>query len=235
MPLPVVECKAEVRAVRRLAPEILEADLRLLEPAEFPFEAGQWVSVPLGPKTVRAYTIASTPASRCQITLCADVTPGGIGSRWFRALAPGQVVEFKGPTGGFVFTRADPRRPLFVAEEIGIVPIHSILWDLYQTGFGRPASLIYWCRDPSWLAYDGEFRLLARRYPPFEYLPVVREAVGGWQGEKGEAPDLVERTVPSVQGLIAYVSGGGEMIKKVREVLMAKGMERKAVKWEKFW
>jgi len=235
MPLPVVDCKAEVQAVRRLTTEILEADLRLLEPAEFTFEAGQWVSVPFGPKSVRPYSMASTPQDRRQITLCADVAPGGIGSRWFRALAPGQIVEFKGPTGGFVFTRADPRRPLFVAEEIGVVPIRSILWDLYQTGFGRPASLIYWCRDPSWLVYDGEFRLLARRYPPFEYLPVVREAVGGWQGEKGEAPDLVERVVPSIAGLIAYVSGGGEMINKVRQVLMAKGMERKAVKWEKFW
>ncbi len=235
MPLPIVDCKAGVQAVRRLTAEILEADLRLLEPAEFTFEAGQWVSVPFGPKSVRPYSMASTPRDRRQITLCADVAPGGIGSRWFRALAPGQVVEFKGPTGGFVFTRADSRRPLFVAEEIGIVPIRSILWDLYQTGFGRPASLVYWCRDPSWLAYDGEFRLLARRYPPFEYLPVVREAVGGWQGEKGEAPDLVERVVPSVAGLIAYVSGGGEMINKVRQVLMAKGMERKAVKWEKFW
>jgi hypothetical protein len=35
--------------------------------------------------------------------------------------------------------------------------------------------------------------------------------------------------------LIAYVSGGGEMIKKIRAVLTAKGMERKAIKWEKFW
>ncbi len=231
----VFECKADVLAVRRLTPEILEVDLRLLEPAEFPFEAGQWVSVPLGPKTVRAYTIASTPVSPKRITLCADVTPGGIGSKWFRALAPGQIVEFKGPTGGFVFTRADPRRPLFVAEEIGIVPIRSILWDLYQTGLGRPAMLIYWGRDPSWLAYSAEFSLLARRFPPFEYLPIVREAVGGWQADKGEAPDLVERVVPSVEGFVAYVSGGGEMINKVRQVLMAKGMERKAVKWEKFW
>jgi len=231
----VVQCRARVEAVRRLTPEILEVDLSLLEPAEFPFEAGQWVSVPFGPKRVRAYSIASTPINRKEITLCADVAPGGIGSGWFRTLRPGEVVEFKGPTGGFVFNRADPRRPLFVAEEIGIVPIRSILWDLFQTGFGRPATLIYWCRDPSWLAYHSEFSLMVRRYPSFEYLSVVREPVGGWQGEKGEAPDIVERAVPSVEGLIAYVSGGGEMINKVRAVLMAKGMERKAVKWEKFW
>ncbi len=231
----VVQCQAKVEGVRSLTPNIVEADLSLLEPTEFSFEAGQWVSVPFGPKRVRAYSIASTPATLRRITLCADVAPGGIGSEWFRALQPGQAVEFKGPTGGFVFNRADPRRPLFVAEEIGIVPIRSILWDLYQTGFGRPALLIYWCRDPSWLAYDAEFRLLARRYPSFDYLPVVREPAGRWQGEKGEAPDLVERTVASIEGLIAYVSGGGEMINKVRAVLMAKGMERKAVKWEKFW
>ncbi|MBI4590646.1 MAG: hypothetical protein HY725_17595 [Candidatus Rokubacteria bacterium] len=235
MPAKVVQCRARVEAIRRLAPEILEVDLRLLEPAEFPFEAGQWVSVPFGPKRVRAYSIASTPVSRRQITLCADVAPGGIGSKWFRALTPGQVVEFKGPTGGFVFNRADPRRPLFVAEEIGIVPIRSILWDLCQTGLGRPATLIYWGRDPSWMAYHAEFGVMARRYPPFEYLPVVRDSGAGWQGEKGEAADVVDRAVPSVKGLIAYVSGGGEMINKVRAVLMAKGMERKAVRWEKFW
>jgi len=231
----VIRCKARVEAVRSLTPEILEVDLAMEDPAEFAFEAGQWVSVPFGPKTVRAYSIASVPSDRRMITLSADVTPDGIGSRWLKALKAGDRVEFKGPTGGFVFSRADPRRPLFVAEEIGIVPIRSMLWDLYQTGFGRPARLIYWARNPSWLAYDGEFRLLARRYPSFEYLPVVRDPLGGWHEEKGEAPELVDRAVSCVERLVAYVSGGGEMIGRVRQVLMGKGMERKAVRWEKFW
>jgi ferredoxin-NADP reductase len=230
----VLQCKARVEAVRSLTPEIREADLRMEKPAEFAFEAGQWVSVPFGPKTVRAYSIASTPSNRRVITLCADVTPNGIGSKWLEGLRVGDAVEFKGPTGGFVFNRADPRRPLFVAEEIGIVPIRSILWDLYETGFGRPALLVYWARTPAWLAYDGEFRFLARRYPAFTYLPVVKESAGAGQ-EKGEAPDLVDRTATSTDGLIAYVCGGGGMIGKVREVLVGKGMERKAVRWEKFW
>jgi hypothetical protein len=34
---------------------------------------------------------------------------------------------------------------------------------------------------------------------------------------------------------VAYVAGGAATIAAVREVLMAKGLERKAVKWEKFW
>jgi NAD(P)H-flavin reductase len=221
--------------MRALSRDVLEVDLDLLEPADLAFEAGQWVSVPFGRKNVRAYSIASTPRSPARLTLCADVAPAGIGSRWFRGLAPGAAVSFKGPLGGFVFSRADPRRPLFVAEEIGIVPIHSILGDLYETGFGRPATLVYWARDPGWLVYDAEFRSLARRYPAFAYHRVVETAAAGWTGGRGALSDVIGRLVTGVAGLVAYVAGGAETIKRVREVLMAKGLDRKAVKWERFW
>lgn len=229
------ECRARVGAVRSLTPQILEADLAMEEPGALAFEAGQWVSIPFGPKIVRAYSIASTPRSPRLITLCADVTPGGIGSDWFRGLKPGDPVRFKGALGGFVFSRADNRRPLFVAEEIGIVPIRSILNELYETGFGRPAWLIYWARDPGWLAYDAEFRSLARRFPAFAYHPVVGHASRGWSDAVGAAADIVQMLATDAAGLVAYVSGGGETINRVRDVLVAKGMERKAVRWEKFW
>ncbi len=229
------ECRARVAAVRRLALEILEIDLLMVEPPTLAFDAGQWVSVPFGPKTVRAYSIASTPQSPKLLTLCADVAPGGIGSRWFRALAPGDEVKFKGPLGGFVFTRADPRRLLFVAEEIGIVPVRSIISELYATGFGRPAALAYWARDPGWLAYDAEFSSLARRYPSFAYHPVVASATGPWQDAAGGLAEVVGRIVPDVAGLVAYVAGGEQMIHRVRDLLVANGLDRKSVKWEKFW
>ncbi|MBI2159582.1 MAG: hypothetical protein HYU25_04185 [Candidatus Rokubacteria bacterium] len=229
------ECRARVIAVRRLAAAILEIDLLMVEPPELAFAAGQWVSVPFGPKTVRAYSIASTPQSQKLLTLCADVAPGGLGSRWFRALAAGDEVRFKGPLGGFVFTRADPRRPLFVAEEIGIVPVRSIVGELYATGFGRPAALAYWARDPGWLVYDAEFLSLARRYPSFAYHPVMASATGPWQDAAGGLAEVVDRIVPDVEGLVAYVCGGERMIQRVRDRLVAKGLDRKAVRWEKFW
>ena len=229
MPAKPVACRARVTAVRALAPAILEADLVLIEPPALEFEAGQWVSVPFGPKTVRAYSIASTPRSPTTITLCADVAPDGLGSRWFRALAPGAEVEFKGPLGGFVLPRSDARRPLFVAEEIGIVPIRSILADLDETGVDRPATLVYQARSEANLVYDDEFRARARRHPGFAYHPGVSA------GEGARAEALVDRLVTDVTGLVAYVAGGGATIAKVREVLMGKGLERKAGKWEKFW
>jgi ferredoxin-NADP reductase len=224
-----------VVATRTLTPDVIEVDLRMVDPPELRFEAGQWISVPFGPKTVRAYSMVSPPGSGRTLTLSVDVSPGGLGSRWVRGLAPGDPVEFKGPTGGFVVTRADPRALLFVAEEIGIVPIRSILTHLFETGLGRPAALIFWGREPGWLVYDRQFRALARRYPAFAYLPAVRAAPAGWRGETGEAHEAVDRLVHSVDRLLAFVCGGGETIKRVREVLVKKGMDRKSVRWEKFW
>jgi NAD(P)H-flavin reductase len=229
------DCRAEVTGVRWLTPEVIEVDLRVLDPADFRFEAGQWVSVPFGPKNVRAWSIASSPTRRGTITLAVDVTPGGIGSQWLRGLKAGDPVRFKGPTGAFVFNRADSRRALFVAEEIGIVPVRSILLHLYETGYGRANGLLFWARDPSWLLYDAELRSLARRYSSFSYFPILREAPAGWRGEQGEVVDAVDRLIHSVDRLVIYVCGGDETIRRVRDALVKKGMDRKSVRWEKFW
>ena len=181
---------------------------------------------------MRAYSIASTPRLLPAITLCADVAPRRSGSRWFRGLTPGSEIEFKGPLGGFVWSRGETRRPLFVAEEIGIVPIRAILADLDAQGVELAATLVYWARDRSWLVYDDDLRALARRHPGFAYHPIVRT------GERIAAEEMaavVDRLVTDVGGLVAYVAGGEVAIHRVREALMAKGLERRAVKWEKFW
>src|SRR5437660_852306 len=172
MPVRPRECVARVTATRVLTPDVLEADLAMVEPATLAFDAGQWVSVPFGPKTVRASSLASSPRAPALITLCADVAPGGIGSAWFRGLRPGQDVRFKGPLGGFVLDPGDARRLVLVAEEIGIVPIRSIAGELAAAGFERPTTLVYSARDPGWLVYDADLRRLSegrdrhRRSPP---------------------------------------------------------------------
>ena len=45
----------------------------------------------------------------------------------------------------------------------------------------------------------------------------------------------MERLVHSVDRLVVYVVGGGETIHRVRGALVKKGMDRKSVRWEKFW
>jgi ferredoxin-NADP reductase len=215
------DCRARVAAVRQLAPAIVEVDLRMEDPARLDFDAGQWISVPFGPKTVRAYTIASTPRDGNLLSLCADVAPAGIGSRWLAALVVGEEVGFKGPLGGFVFDRTDARRPLFVAEEIGIVAIRSIVADLAETDALPAATLVHWVPGREHLIYADELAGLVRDHPGFVYHPVV----GGELGVDHFASDA----------RVAYVAGGGALIRRVRDAFVSRGLDRKAVKWERFW
>ncbi|HMH53871.1 MAG TPA: hypothetical protein VK548_26805, partial [Candidatus Acidoferrum sp.] len=64
--------------MRVISAEILEVDLDLREPTDLPFEAGQWISVPFGPKNVRAYSIASTPLPKIGPGLKATLASYGI-------------------------------------------------------------------------------------------------------------------------------------------------------------
>jgi CDP-4-dehydro-6-deoxyglucose reductase len=220
MPAAPRDCRARVSAVRTLVPDVLEVDVDLLEPPTLAFEAGQWISVPFGDRRVRAYSIASSPRSPARLTLCADVAPDGLGSRWFRGLAPNAEVRFKGPLGGFVLPAGETRRLLFVAEEIGIVPIRAILSELSAS---RPAVLIYGAPD-SRRPYDAELRARTRGDAAFAYHAVsARDVVDAVRGVDVDA------------GVLAYVAGGEATIKEVREALRGRGLDRKAIKWERFW
>ena len=207
----------------------------MVDPPEFAFEAGQWISVPFGPKVVRAWTIWSSPTHRRTITISVDVAPVASARSGFAPSRRAIPVEFKGPTGGFVFNRADPRRAVFVAEEIGIVAVRAILADLYETGYGRPTILIYWARDPRGSSTTPS----SARWPAaIQDSPMSRRCErrpAGWRGETGEAAAAVDRLVHSVDKLVVYVCGGGDTVNAVRDALVKKGMDRKSVKWEKFW
>ena len=217
--------RSRVSAIRWLAPPVVEADLELLDPPPLVFQAGQWISIPLGGKTVRAYTIASPPSQDHVLTLCVDVGPEGPGSKWFKALRVGQEVSFKAPNGDFVLRKGSGLAPIFVAEEIGIVPFRSMLLDLFERPVPRDVLLLFGAARRELLVYDQEFGAMAARHPKFRYLSTLDEPL--WE--------LVDRTVASTEGKEAYLCGGGTMIARVREWLMAHGMERRLIKREKFW
>ena len=219
------DCSGRIVDVRWLAPQVVEADLELVEPPFLLFQAGQWISIPLGPKSVRAYTIASPPSQAHVLTLCVDVGPEGPGSKWFKTLGVGQGVSFKAPNGDFVLRKGSGLTPVFVAEEIGIVPIRSMLLDLFEGEVTSEIFLLFGASKRELLVYHDELEALAALPARFRYVHSLKDPL--WE--------LIERIMPSTEGKEAYLCGGGTMITRVREWFLAHGMERRFIKREKFW
>ena len=160
-----------------------------------PSTAGQWVSVPFGPKIVRAYSIASTPRSPSSITLCADVAPDGparAGSgrspRAVRSSSRAPSAASCGPhraAAAAVRGRGDRHRPH---------PRHPASTSR-RRGFEPAGTLVYWARDPGWLVYDAE---LPRAVPPAPGLlvsPRAARAARDLARRDGVCHEAVDRLV----------------------------------------
>jgi CDP-4-dehydro-6-deoxyglucose reductase len=228
-------CRARVEAIRWLDPVILEVDLAMVEPAELAFEAGQWIAFPLGAKTVRPYSIASPPSDRRRIRLGVDVKPGGTGSRFFRDLRVGDEVSFQPPLGTLTLLPGSTAPVLMVAEEIGVVPFRSILLGEAANGFPRPVTLYFTAPARGHLLYHDDLAGLAAVHPPFRYHPILSAPDPDWRGVTGSLLTVLGGDVADLRGHDVLLCGGSELVRAARELCLARGADRKRLRYEKFW
>ncbi len=228
-------CRARVVALRWLDPVILEIDLAMHEPPELRFDAGQWVAIPLGDKIVRPYSMASPPSDGRVIRLCVDVTPGGSGSRYFRALEVGSEVVFQPPLGTLTLIPGSTAPVLMVAEAVGVVPFRSILLTQAEQGFPRPMTLRFTAPTPPHLLYDAELRQLAAAHPRFVYRPILPAPDPRWAGPVGPVLSTLAPDTEDLAGHDALLCGGGRLVTAARQLCLDRGIERKRIRYEKFW
>lgn len=218
---------AEVARIRDLTHDVREIDLRLIEPKEIQFKAGQFVSfeVPSSgrvPLVTRPYSIASPPASSGHITLVFNLVTGGPGSTYLFGLREGDKTQFKGPAGSF-YLREDGRDLLLVATGTGIAPLRSMVLTELARDSTRRVSLMWGLRSQRDLYYE-EFSELSRLDHRFSALTTLSRPEPGWPGAVGRVTTLVEKDVTSVKNLSVYLCGNGGMIKEVTAILNAKGL-----------
>jgi CDP-4-dehydro-6-deoxyglucose reductase, E3 len=228
MNMPFQSFQATVDRVRDLTHDVRELGLRLREPKDIQFKAGQFISFNLTPPggerlMIRPYSIASPPNESDRITLVFNRVQGGRGSTYLFNLREGDVVAFEGPQGSF-YLRERMRNVLFVATGTGIAPIRSMLLDLADNGYAGTATLYWGLRSQRDVYYQQEFEALAARYPNVSFAIALSRPEAGWQGYAGRVTDLVDARVTSVKNLDVFLCGNHAMIRDVTEIIRTKGL-----------
>ena len=183
----------------------------------------------------RAYSIASSSVERSYLEFYLTlVTSGELTPRLF-ALRPGNRV-FLSPKASGLFTldRTPPGKGvLLVATGTGLAPYISMLRTLLIHDTQRRFVVLQGARCSWDLGYRAELESLARIRPNFTYLPsITRPHLDPhFRGRTGRIQTLLaEGAVEEVSGLTlnpalmdAFLCGNPEMIREVKELLVARG------------
>ena len=201
--------------------------------------AGQHVDVRLtaedGYSTERSYSLASAPNAD-QVELTVQRVPGGEVSPYLvDELAIGDVVELRGPVGGWFVWRPEDTDPvLLVAGGSGIVPLMSMIRVRNAQGSRAPFRLLYSVRGPDDRLYGPE---LDAGSPGLDTTWVyTRLAPDGWRRPAGRLlpRDLTDWGWPAAFMPTCYVCGPTGFVESAAGMLVALGHHPERIRTERF-
>jgi Na+-transporting NADH:ubiquinone oxidoreductase subunit F len=234
--------QATVVSIRDLTHDIKELRLRLVDPPEIEFQAGQFIQLEVPPYELtdepvyRAYSISSPPSNRREIELEIRYVPNGLCTTWVhRHLNVGDPVTFNGPYGQFVL-RPGNRPIIAIAGGSGMAPLKAIFLDMAEKGIARSARYFFGARSRRDLFLVEEMKALETRIPGFQFIPALSNPLpeDRWEGETGLITEVAARHVPDASGAEAYLCGSSFLIKAAIAMLTERGMPRERIYFDDF-
>ncbi len=203
---------------------------------------GQHVDVRLtaedGYSTQRSYSIAA-PADGPRLELTVQrVDDGEVSPYLIDVLSVGDVIELRGPVGGyFVWRPADAAPVLLVGGGSGIVPLMAMIRARRLAGSRALFRLIYSVRTPEDRIYADELRTRARDDMGLDVGYVfTRQAPEGWPTPPRRlgVADVNNGGWPPDFQPSCFVCGPTGFVETVADILVALGHEPRRVKTERF-
>ena len=177
--------------------------------------AGQHVDVrltaPDGYRAQRSYSVASAPEDGRLVLTVDRLDDGEVSPYLTDELVAGDMLELRGPIGGwFVWEAKDGGPLLLVAGGSGVAPLMAMIRHRAAVGSEVPARLVYSSRSYEEVIYRKELEALAGRDDALEvFLTLTRSRPKGWDGydRRIDARMLSELAWPPERNPLAFVCG----------------------------
>lgn len=204
--------------------------------------AGQHVDVRLtaedGYQAQRSYSIASAPEDQ-HLALTVERLPDGeVSSYLVGELRHGDMLELRGPVGGYFVWEAGVVSPLLlVAGGSGVVPLMSMLRHREASGTAVGAKLLYSSRSWEDVIYREELeRLASAAQAPHVVHTLTRSQPSGWTGYARRVDDqmLEEVAWPASATPSVFVCGPTPFVESIAAALVLLGFPATSVKTERF-
>jgi len=232
-----------VESIEDVTHDIKQLRLRLQDPQEIEFKAGQFIQM-LVPEyelteeeVYRAYSISSSPAEKNIIELQIRLVPNGICTTYVhKYLKEGDTLTINGPYGDF-FLQDSEREIICIAGGSGMAPIKSILFDMRDQGIVNRQITYFFGAVSKRDLFNGEIMVqLEKDLPQFTFIPALSKPAEDdeWDGESGLITEVIARCMKNGKNAEAYLCGSPGMIDATVEMLKANGVTEERIYYDKF-
>jgi ferredoxin-NADP reductase len=201
-------------------------------------EAGQHVDVRLtaddGYVAERSYSIASSPEDQRLALTVERIDDGEVSPYLTDELRPGDVIELRGPIGGFFTWKIEDGGPLLlVGGGSGVVPLMSMLRHHRECSSDVDARLLLSARTADTILYRAELDALERVQVSYT---LTRAHPDGWGGfdRRVDAAMLTAVGPPPAEHPHVYVCGPTPFVEAVADLLVSLGHDPAAIRAERF-
>lgn len=236
--------KWQIATVSAIKPETTRIKtFTLTLPQWIPHLPGQHYDVrltaPDGYQAQRSYSVASNPERRGEIDLTVEyLKDGEVSSYMHEVLVPGDLIEVRGPIGGYFVWETSIGGPLLlVAGGSGVVPLMSMLRHRAVTGTKIPTRLLYSSRSLVDVIYLKELETLQSANTGLEvFHTLTRAQPPGWTGYSRRIDDQMLREVASPLGVNprVYICGPTPMVESAADSLVRIGIPQAQIRTERF-
>ena len=229
--IPVKTLPSRIEKLERLAPDVIELQLRLPANERLQFWAGQYIDILLKDGKKRSFSLANAPHDDALLQLHIRHVPGGVFTdQVFSTMKAGDILRFNGPHGSFYLREESTKPMILLAGGTGFAPIKAIVEHALAENCQRPMH-IYWGAKARIDLYQHALpEKWAAEHAGIHYVPVLSEpaADDAWTGRTGLVHQAVTADFPNLADFEVYACGSPGMIEAARRDFIAAGLPEEA-------
>ena len=189
------------------------------------FKPGQYLSIVMGEKDKRPFSIASAPHNgQIELHIGASVSES-YPMQVVERLQQNSHIEIEAPAGE-AYLRHESQRPrLLIAGGTGFSYIKSIVEAQIEHENPVQTTLYWGCRDKDAMYYEQLARDWHNDHPWLHFVPVVENATQDWQGQQGNLIKQIQQDFDSLTGYDVYIAGRFDMVGIAREAFRMMDIE----------
>ena len=185
----------------------------------------------------RQFTIASSPLEKNHIMITTKIIKASFKKKLL-TLQIGEMVDFFGPLGGFIFDETKKEERVFLAGGIGITPFHSMIAYANGKNLSIPITLFVSFSTVDEMVFYEEMMGIANKNPNIKIVYTItkpEESQEKWNGEVGRISGvLIKKYVSDIFKPLYYIVGPPLMVSEIEETVIKMGISNNKIFIENF-